>query len=77
MKLQFSLATLLVCMTVLAADLAACKAIKVAVTYTECREPTGLEVAQRFAWSAPLPLAATYCLIRRLKSRHHTGPPVG
>ena len=76
MKLQFSLATLLVCMTVLAVDLAACKAIKVQESYTDYREPTGLEIAQRFAWTAPLPLAATYCLIRRLKSRRPTEPPV-
>jgi hypothetical protein len=92
MKLQFSLATLLVCMTVLAVVCAACALVPVYFCIDSTRgfgkqyttsisfPPTLLTFAQRLAWSVPLALAATFGVlwaIRRLKSRRHTEPPVG
>jgi hypothetical protein len=71
---QFSLALLLVLITVLAVDLAACRAIKVYDTYEVeipknvgsdivnipyYRKPVAVDIARRFAWSGPASLAAT------------------
>ena len=89
MKLQFSLATLLVCMTVLAVVTAICamKPIVVvedkpisAVAEPIQRPPSLSETAGRMAAWGPLSMAVTLAAlwaIRRLKSRRQNGPPVG
>ena len=88
MKLQFSLATLLVCVTVLAVVAAVAAKVPVQASGLEIswydgtydRPPNAAELASRLAWSWPLALAATLGVlwaIRRLKSRRHTEPPVG
>jgi hypothetical protein len=86
MKLQFSLATLLVCVTVLAV-VCAMKPIVVvedkpisAVAEPTQRPPFPSEIAGRMAAWRPLSIAITLgglWIIRRLKSRRHTDPPVG
>ena len=86
MKLQFSLATLMVCLTVLAVVCALAATIPVSedhgVTHVEYFEgpPSLAEMAQRFAtWGLPsiATTLATLWAIRRLKSRRHAEPPVG
>jgi len=95
MKLQFSLTTLLVCMTVLAVVCAASIAIpmrevvqgpvylipKPVYESTEItRSPTVAETVRRIAIWSPAAIAGTLaglCIVRRLKSRRHTEPPVG
>ena len=89
MKLQFSLAMLLVCVTVLAVVAAICSQVKVfiqdpfATTYSDFSgywQPSWKTIAGRLIWSEPLALAATLVTlgaIRRLKSPRHTEPPVG
>jgi hypothetical protein len=103
MKLQFSLATLLVCMTVLAVACAVAVSVpvyeksfvRISGSYpnfgggsatafetvdTDRHPPTAKPVVRRLSWSAPLALTVTLgvlWIIRRLKSRRHTGPPVG
>jgi hypothetical protein len=92
MKLQFSLATLLVCMTVLAVVCASAAMIPVHVQTAVSwngnwphvdqinHSPNPSEVARRLAIGSPLALAATLAIlwaIRRLKSRRENGPPVG
>jgi len=91
MKLQFSLRTLLICVTVLAVDSALCMRLDEVRTGLRCettytantistamrevrvpRPPTTSEIAIRFAWSAPLSIAATLSalwLVRRLRRR--------
>jgi hypothetical protein len=88
MKLQFSLATLLVCMTVLAVVAAVAAKMPVQASGLEIswydgtydRPPNAAELASRLAWSWPLAIAATLGVlwtIRRLKSRRHNEQPVG
>ena len=74
MKLQFSLATLLVCMTVLAVVCCMCAKMQVhldvdtvetingktyPLRYTDNRPPTENEFVLRLMWAAPLSIAAT------------------
>jgi hypothetical protein len=93
MKLQFSLATLLVCMTVLAVVLSysISKPVIEPLDYSNAlgpfwsdhdiaRNPTLREVSFRFLCFGPPALIGTLAAlwaIRRLKSRRHTEPPVG
>jgi hypothetical protein len=96
MKLQFSLVTLLVCMTVLGTVAGACLMIDISlvkhhlamtpggseVEYFELirSKPNAGQAALRMAWSEPLAVAATLAvlsLVRSLKSRSHTQPPIG
>ena len=91
MKLQFSLATLLVCMTVLAV-VARLSILPVTGIEWSIRSPedsgmiymqypaTAEDIARRLVLWWPVSLAATLCVlwaIRRLKSRREKGPPVG
>jgi hypothetical protein len=88
MKLLFSLATLLICMTVLAVvkenlviesgSLSSEARIDINRPYWRMRESA--EIAIRLAIYGPLSLAATLGVlwtIRRLKSSRHTEPPDG
>ena len=80
MKLQFSLATLLVCMTVMAVVAAVCSRYPI-VDYPGGipRTPIWSESAVRLAVFWPPSVVATFGLVpivRRLKSRRHTEPPV-
>jgi len=79
MKLQFSLATLLVCMTAVAIEAGLSFGLRVH-QYAFDRPPNSSEVIWRLALLWPLaivtPLGALW-LLRRLKSRRHTEPPVG
>ena len=91
MKLQFSLATLLGCMTVFSIVAAVCVNNSVPVyNYNRAnmsdselvgwRPPNGWETMQRLTtWEPPIVLATFGLLyaIRRLRSRRHTEPPVG
>jgi hypothetical protein len=91
-KLQFSLATLLVCMTVLAGVCATAISVPVneptTVQVTRStwemisvsHPPSAWTIAWRLALLGPLSIAATLLTlwnVRRLKSRRHTEPPVG
>ncbi len=89
MKLQFSLATLLVCVTVLAVTFAICKQVPVFIKdpfgppltntdYSQYFPPSMETIAWRFAWAGPLAIAGTLAVlwaIRRLKSRRENGQP--
>ena len=93
MKLQFSLATLLVCVTVLAVVCADAIEMPVLVERQSSsyvggitlpssfkRPPDDIDIAWRMALWGPSSVAATLGVlwsIRRLKSRRHTEPPVG
>jgi hypothetical protein len=90
MRFQFSLATLLVCMTVLAVVIAICAAIPVtdfvntedpfALAMEIHRSPTLGEMAFRVSTWGVLAIANTIAAlwtISRLKSGRHTEPPVG
>jgi len=90
MRFQFSLATLLVFMTVLAVVCAVCvqqpvreeKVIETSIfpkafLRVTSRRPTAQEIASRLALWEPLSMAATLGTlwsIRHLKSRRHTEP---
>ena len=89
MKLQFSLATLLICMTVLAVVIAICAAIPVsefvntedpfAMPMEIHRSPTLGEMAFRVSTWGVLAIANTIAAlwtIRHLKSDRHNGPLV-
>jgi hypothetical protein len=93
MKLQFSLATLLICTAVLAVVLSYCisKPVIEPLDYSNplgplwsdhdiARNPTFSEVSFRFLCLGPPALAgnlAALHAVRRLKSRRHTEPPIG
>jgi hypothetical protein len=89
MKLQFSLATLLICMTVLAVVAAIGTAFQVhyrtlgmmtGFIYEWSGPPSASELVWRIILWGPVAIAATLGVlwaIRRLKSRRHTEPPVG
>ena len=92
MKLQFSLATLLILVTVMAVVLSYCisKPVIEPLDYSNpmgpfwsdhdiARNPTFREVSFRFLCFALPAVAATLAVlwaIRRLKSRRHTEPPL-
>jgi hypothetical protein len=87
MKLQFSLATLLVCLTVFSVVAGICAsrpvdqfAVGTIMDQEPMRTPNVREVFWRMAYWEPPILAATLGVlwtIRRLKSRRHNESPVG
>ena len=87
MKLQFSLATLLICMTVFAIVAGICAsrpldqfAVGTIMDQEPTRAPNVREVFWRMAYWEPQILVATLAglwIVRRLKSRREIEPPVG